>query len=171
MKKTAITLALLLVVGMTLSAQTQKIAVVNPMQVLEQSNPGKAILAELSAFGKEKEQRGNAMQTEINNLKKEINSPALNNETREKKIALLSTKETNFKRFMEDSQREFAEKRNKALEKLQKEVVPIIHEISKQKGLSLVLDLGSAGVTYFDEAIDISADVVTAYNAKHAAKK
>jgi len=171
MKKTAVTLALFTLLAMTLSAQTQKIAVVNPMLVLEQSNPGKAIVAELQTMGKEIEQRGNAMLVEINNLKKELNSPALNNEAREKKMALLATKETNVKRYSEDSQREFAEKRNKAFQKLQEDVLPIIQEIRKQKGLSIVFDLGSAGITAYDEAIDISKDVVEAYNAKHTAKK
>ncbi len=171
MKKTAMTLALLILAGMTLSAQVQKIAVVNPMLVLEQSNPGKAIVAELQALGQEIEQKGNAMLVEVNTLKKEVASPALNNDAREKKMTLLATKETNLKRFSEDSQREFAEKRNKAFQRLQEELMPIIDEIRKQKGLAMVFDLGSAGIVSFDEAINISNDVVTAYNAKHAAKK
>lgn len=171
MKKSILTIALFIFVAMTLSAQAQKIAVVNPQQVLQQSNPGKAIMADMQAFAQEKEKQGLAFQTEINALKKEISSPALNAETREKKIATLTNKETNFKRFLEDGQREMQEKQMKAMQKLQSEVVPIIMEIRKQKGISIVFDLGSAGVTAFDESIDITNDVVTAYNAKFAAKK
>jgi Skp family chaperone for outer membrane proteins len=171
MKKSILTIALLIVVAMSLSAQVQKIAVVNPQEVLQKSNPGKAIMAEMQAFGQEKEKQGMAFQTEINTLKKEISSPALNADTREKKVATLAAKETNFKRFMEDSQREFQERQMKAMQKLQAEVMPILEEIRKQKGLSIVFDLGSAGVTAFDPAIDITNDVVTAYNAKSAGKK
>lgn len=167
MKKTAITLALFMLAGLTLSAQAAiKIGVVNPMSVMEKSTSGKAILAELQNLVNEKQKAGDAMQNEINNLKKELSSPALNNEARERKASLLATKETNFKRFYEDSQRELAEKRNKSFAKFQEEVFPVIHEIRKQKGLSIVFDLGSAGIASFDEAIDISEDVITAVNAK-----
>ncbi len=171
MKKTALTLTLLLSVGIALSAQAQKIAVVNPMVVLEQSNTGKAMIADFEAAAAEKQKQNVAFQNEINNLRKELSSPALNTETREKKAATLATKETNYKRFVEDSQRELGEKRNKMVQRLSEEVTPIIQEIGKQKGFALVFDLGNAGVAYFDSAIDISSDVIAAYNAKSAAKK
>jgi Skp family chaperone for outer membrane proteins len=44
--------------------------------------------------------------------------------------------------------------------------MPIIEKIAKGAGFSLVLDVNTAGVTYFDPAIDITEQVIKAYDAQ-----
>ena len=57
----------------------------------------------------------------------------------------------------------------KEFEKIQADLMPIIEKIAKENGFSLVLDLNTAGVTYFEPGIDITEQVVKAYDAQSAA--
>ncbi|MCP4216899.1 MAG: OmpH family outer membrane protein, partial [bacterium] len=42
----------------------------------------------------------------------------------------------------------------------------IAENIGKAKGFTLILDMTSSGIAYFDQAIDITADVIKAVDAK-----
>jgi Skp family chaperone for outer membrane proteins len=96
-------------------------------------------------------------------------SPALNAEARDKKALDLASKRTEIKRFAEDAQKEGAAAQQKEFEKIQADLMPLIEKIAKENAFSLVLDLNTAGVTYFDPAIDITEKVVKAYDAQSAA--
>jgi Skp family chaperone for outer membrane proteins len=54
----------------------------------------------------------------------------------------------------------------KEFESLQRDLMPIIEKIAKGDGFSLVLDLNTAGVTYFEPSIDITDKVIKAYDAE-----
>jgi len=48
----------------------------------------------------------------------------------------------------------------------QQQLLPIIENIAKKREFSLVLDLTSSGVVYFNPAFDITDEVIKRYNAK-----
>ena len=98
-------------------------------------------------------------------------SPALNAEARDKKALDLASKRTEIKRFAEDAQKEGASAQQKEFEKIQTDLMPLIEKIAKENGFSLILDLTTSGITYFDPAsgIDITEKVVKAYDAQSTA--
>ena len=51
-------------------------------------------------------------------------------------------------------------------ESIQRDLMPIIEKIAQADGYSLILDLNTAGVTYFEPTIDITEKVVKAYDAQ-----
>jgi Skp family chaperone for outer membrane proteins len=53
---------------------------------------------------------------------------------------------------------------------LQKEVVPILQTVAKEKGFNLVLEKSSGGVLYFAEVVDITAEVIRRFDQAKAAK-
>ena len=57
------------------------------------------------------------------------------------------------------------------MSRFKEEVLPIIETVAKEKGFSLVLDLSTTGVAYFDKAIDITDEVVKRYNASKGLKE
>ena len=56
----------------------------------------------------------------------------------------------------------------KEFESLQRELMPIIETVARANGYTLVLDLNTAGVTFFEPAIDVTEQVIKAYDAQVA---
>lgn len=143
-----------------------KIGIINPQMVLQNSAKGKAVIERLRSLNMSKQKKYEAMQKEIDTLEKETLSPALNQDARDKKNMDLQNKRIEIKRFAEDAQKESMAQQQKEFESLQRELMPIIEKIAKSDGFSLVLDLNTAGVTYFEPAIDITERVIKAYDAE-----
>jgi outer membrane protein len=146
-----------------------KIAIINPQAVLQASVKGKEAIGRLQALQLAKQKRYEAMQKEIDALEKEALSPALNAEARDRKTQDLANKRIEIKRFAEDAQKETMAAQQKEFEKIQNDLMPIIEKIAKENGYAMVLDLNTAGVTFFEPGIDISEKVVKAYDAQSAA--
>jgi len=151
-----------------------KIGIINPQAVLQNSVKGKEVIERLRSLNMSKQKKYEAMQKEIDVLEKEILSPALNQESRDRKNMELQGKRTEIKRFAEDAQKDSMAIQQKEFENLQRDLMPIIEKIAKGEGFSLVLDLNTAGVTYFEPSIDITDQVIKAYDVQvppAAAKK
>jgi len=163
-KKLFLTFALLALATFVFSEV--KIGIINPQVVLQNSVKGKEVIERLRSLGMSKQKKYEAMQKEIDTLEKEVLSPALNQDTRDKKATDLQNKRIEIKRFAEDAQKESQMQQQKEFESLQRELMPIIEKIAKGAGFSLVLDLNTAGVTYYEPAIDITDQVIKAYDAQ-----
>ena len=146
-----------------------KIGIINPQVVLQNSIKGKEAIGRLKNLQLAKKKAYDALQKEIDTLEKDSMSPALNPETRDKKAQELVNKRTEIKRFAEDAQNESMGAQQKEFEKIQTDLMPIIEKIAKESGYTLILDVNSAGVTYFDPGIDLTDRVVKAYDAQSAA--
>ncbi len=158
-----------LVVLTTFAFAEFKLGIINPQAVLQSSSKGKEAIERLKSLQLAKQKKYEDLQKEIDSLEKESMSPALNQEARDRKTADLANKRTDIKRFAEDAQKESMAAQQKEFEKIQADLMPIIEKIAKENGFSLILDLNTAGVTYFEPGIDISAQVVKAYDAQSAA--
>ena len=146
-----------------------KIGIINPQVVLQDSVKGKEAIGRLQALTVTKQKKYESLQKAIEALEKEVLSPALNAETRDRKTQDLANKRTEIKRFAEDAQKESMAAQQKEFEAIQKDLMPIIEKVAKENGFSLVLDLNTAGVTFFDPAIDLTEKVVKSYDAQSAA--
>lgn len=144
-----------------------KIGVINPQKIMDNTKKGLAIQKRLEKLQGEKQQKINAMQEEIKKLQKDLMSPALNNEARQKKSIELQEKQKTFKRYVEDARNEFARESKKEFVSLEKELLPLIENLGRQKGFTIIIDITRPGVVYYDEAIDITADVIKAVDAKY----
>jgi outer membrane protein len=145
-----------------------KIGIINPQLVLQNSVKGKEVIERLRSLNMSKQKTYEAMQRDIDALEKEVLSPALNSETRDKKNMDLQNKRTEIKRFAEDAQKDSMAMQQKEFESLQRDLMPLIEKIAKGAGFSMVLDLNTAGVTYYDPVIDITKQVIEAYDATQA---
>jgi len=168
--KRALVIGLVLVSMGVYAYAEQKIAVVNPQKILVETIRGKQVKDKLEKISNEKKLDIQKRETAIKNLEKELMSPALNQDTREKKAAELQNLRVQLKRFVEDSQNEFQRRYQTEMQTLYKEIMPVIQQIGKSDAYTLILDLSSAGVSYFDTSIDITDAVIKAYDAKYKAK-
>jgi Skp family chaperone for outer membrane proteins len=167
MKKNLFLLLALLALS-TFAFSEVKIGIINPQSVLQNSVKGKEVIERLRSLNMSKQKTYENMQKDIDALEKETLSPALNAETRDKKTNDLQNKRTEIKRFAEDAQKDSLAMQQKEFENLQRDLMPIIEKIAKNAGYSIILDLNTAGVTYFDPAVDITKQVIEAYDALQA---
>lgn len=170
MKKTLVLTIILLSFSFLVFSEV-KIGVINAQKVIQQTSKGKEITARLERLGQKKQKEVEAMREKIKKLEGELTSPALNNQTRDKKNSELLQRRTDLKRYIEDAQREMQQKSGKELSNLRQDIMPVIEKIGKARGFTLILDLTTSGIAYYDTTIDITNEVITAYDKKSAAKK
>lgn len=168
MKKFSLLLFTLLAVSFWLFPEI-KIGIINPPVVLQNSIKGKEAINRLKTYGEANQTKFEKMQKEIDALEKEVLSPALNEDTRNKKNLDLQNKKTEQKRFAEDAQNEARMKQQTEFENIQKELMPIIEKIAKDDGFTLILDVTTAGIAYVDPATDITEKVVKAFDVSSSA--
>ena len=169
MKKTLILILSVLLLSLFVFSEL-KIGVINPQKVIENTVRGKQIIAKFNTLRQSKQVTIQKMNNEIGKLEKELTNPALNTETRELKVRQLEDRKLKRKRFVEDAQKEFQSKYRGETQQLYKEIMPIIEEIGKAKGFSIILDLSTAGIAYYNKTIDVTNEVVAAYNKKFSNK-
>lgn len=145
-----------------------KIGVINPQKVVTETIRGKQVKAKLEKLGEEKQQKIKGMEDAIKQLEKELMSPALNAEAKEKKASELQSKRVNLKRYVEDAQKEFQGKYQKEMATMYREIMPIIEKIGAAKSFTIIFDLSNSGVSYFDKTIDITNEVIKAYDQKYS---
>jgi outer membrane protein len=165
MKKTLIFVLTVLLMSVYAFSQV-KIGIINAQEIIAKTKRGVQIQKKLEGLQKQKTGELQTMQEQIKKLEKDLVSPALNNETRERKSLELQTKRTNFKRRYEDAQREFQRESGRELAALEKELIPLIEGIGKSKGYTLIFDRARSGIVYYNNSVDITAEVIQAIDAK-----
>ncbi|MCK4429894.1 MAG: OmpH family outer membrane protein, partial [Candidatus Aminicenantes bacterium] len=109
---------------------------------------------------------------EIRNLQTKLNTQRLTL-TQEAMMNLnsdIERKQTQRKRFAEDSNREMNELSARLFQKIQNELIPIIQQIGKDMNLDVIFDLSQSGTLYFNPTIDLTEEVIKRYDASKAAK-
>jgi outer membrane protein len=144
-----------------------KVGVINAQKIVDKSKKGAAIQKSLEKFQEEKKAKLMKMQDELEKLRKELTSPALNNETRNKKTMEFQTKQKEAKRYYEDAQNEFQQEYQKQLIALEKELMPLIENLGKSKGFTIIFEMPGPGIAFFDNAIDVTDEVIKALDAKY----
>ena len=147
-----------------------KIGIINGQDILQKTKRGKKSQKKLENLGKSKRPQIEAMQNDIKKLQTELASPALNDETMRKKNRELEDQKIVYNRIVQDAQKDFQTQQQKEMMALYKEIMPLIQQVGKSKGFTLILDLSSTGVAYFDETIDITVEVIKAIDTKFPGK-
>jgi outer membrane protein len=153
--------------GAPLAAQTVKVAVIDVERILLESNRGKTALQEIDALRKQKQQEGQTMQKELADLQTRYTDGRLS--LSEDKLAELrkeiEDKTIALKRFQDDATRELTKKRDEVLDQIEQSVFPVINDVGKEGGYTLIFNKYNSGLVYATDAVDITAQVIERYNA------
>jgi len=133
---------------------------------MQKTKKGKAIKQKIEKLQNEKQQQAQTMQEVIKKLQTELLSPALNDDTRVKKSEELKKKQIALKRYIEDSRRELELELQKDVIEMDKQTMPLLRELGKTNGFTVILETQKSGVLYFDQSIDITAEVIKAFDAR-----
>ncbi len=163
---------IIILFSMGYAQQTTKIGVVNANEVLEKSAEGKRVIAQLEDKNKKNQNDIAKLDDEIRNLQTKLNTQRLTL-TQEAMMNLnsdIERKQTQRKRFAEDSIREMNELSARLFQKVQNELIPIIQQIGKDMNFDVIFDLSQSGTLYFNPTINLTEEVIKRYDASKAAK-
>ena len=157
----------LLLVGLALPAAAQtKIAVIDVQRVVAESDPGKESLQQLRTLQEQKITEGRNLQVELDALREQFNKQRFT--LSEEKLAEMSgqveSRTIALQRFEDDATRELDEARRTALGRLEERIMPVIDEVGRERGLTLIFNKYQSGLVYADEAVDITDDVIRRFN-------
>ncbi|MGD2245759.1 MAG: OmpH family outer membrane protein [Candidatus Aminicenantes bacterium] len=165
-------MALLAFSGLAQEQEVVKVGVVDSQQVLEKSAEGKRVMAQLQSKDSKAQADVAKMDEEIRTLETKLNTQrlTLTQEALLNMQADLDRKKTERKRFAEDQVREMNELTQRLFQRIQSELLPIIEQIGKEKNLDVIFDLGRSGIIYYNPTVDITAEVITRYDASKSSK-
>jgi outer membrane protein len=169
MKKSLILILTILTLSIFVYSEV-KIGIINAQEIMAKTQKGIQVQKKLESLQKKKQGELQVKQDELKRLEKELSSPALNADTRARKTRDLQDKRIQMQRLVEDAEKLMRSETQKELTGLQREIMPLIQEIGKSKGFSVIFDVSSSGIAYFSSTIDITADVIKAVDAKFPGK-
>ncbi len=147
-------------------AQT-KMAVIDVEKILTDSDRGKAVIEEIKTFSKNKSEELVAMQKQIEALGKTFEDGRLS--LAEDVLAdmqkELEDKTIEIRRAQDDAERELKEMQSERFQKIEEDVLPIITEVGKDGGYTMILNKYQSGLVYADPMIDITPTVIERFDA------
>src|SRR3954471_8648458 len=154
------------------AAGTLKVAVIDTEKILLSSNAGKKVVADLKKLQEQREKELGARAAELKDLQTKISDGRLS--LAQDKLADLSKqyeeKEIGIRRAQDDAPRELNKKRDEMLAQIDQRVMPVINQVGKDLGYTLIFRKFESGLIYADEAIDITSTVIQRLDAAAAGK-
>ncbi len=156
----------LLVAAAVPAAAEVKIGVINVGRLLAETDAGKGISAKLQALQREKQEQAANLNKELQALKERYDKQflALSEDSRAQLEKEIQDKEVALQRFAEDARRELRRAEGAEMEAFNARVMPIITQVGKELGYTLVFNSEQAGLLYADEAAFITDQVIQRIN-------
>ena len=159
--------ALLLANVLPAVAQGGKIGVLDTQKVVLESKAGKAALAPLEAFQKEKEAALDTRKKEIADLRTRIaESQSLPEDELAQLREELEAKTTDIRRFQQDTVQEIQRRQAQVLQEIDRQVMPVVNAYAIEQGYSMIFRKFESGLVYVDESIDVTAAVIQRLDAQ-----
>jgi outer membrane protein len=144
-----------------------KIAVIDTEKILLSSQAGKKALADLKKLQEQRETELRGRAQELKDLQTKINEGRLS--LAQDKLAELSKqyeeKEITLRRQQDDATRELNKKRDEMLAQIDGRVMPVINQVGKDLGYTLIFRKFESGLIYADEAVDITNTIIQRLDA------
>ena len=164
--------ALLLVSTPVLAAGT-KIGYVDLQKALTQCQAGKDAKIKMSQAAKKYNAPLAAKQKALEKLKKELEkqSLVLNDDARAAKEQDYQTKVKEWQRFTKDIQDELQQKEAAYVRSIIGGLEKVTKTIGEKEGYTLILERGQNSILYANQKIDLTQEVVKAYDKSYAQEK
>jgi outer membrane protein len=149
-----------------------KIGVIEVQKIVQESAIGKESLARVQKIQQTKQEDLQRRQKELRDLEQKIQDQgkSLSEDAMEKLQKDYQAKALDLKRFQDDAQRELEESQRKELGELEKRIMPVITEVARELGYSLVFNKFNSGLLFADDkAVDLTEAVITKFNSQIAA--
>lgn len=159
----------LFAVSQAASAQT-KVGVVNLQRAVLESAEIKAATARMEAKYKPRQAEIQRIQKELEGLQQQLQSQAgkLTPQAEADIQAQGQRRQREGQRLTEDLQQEVDAERNEILSRTSQKMQEVVRKVAEEKTLDIVVDV--TNTVFFKPALDITADVLAAYDKANPAK-
>ncbi len=153
----------------TVGAQGLKVGYVDLMKVFAKSDRAKAKQQKLEDFFKRTKAQMEAKKDELQRMADDLQKqgPLMSEPKQEARIKEIQLKEVELKLEAQKAERAWKVKQKEATDELRKEIIKIVTQIRKEKGLHLVLN--SMSLLSADDALNITDEVIRRYDANKGA--
>ena len=167
MKKIVLAVILLFIASTTFAAGG--VAFIDLQKALNLSNAGVKAKAEIGQQVKKYEAKVAAEQEALSEMKKELEKQAvlLSDDARAKKEREFQQRAKEFQRFTKDIQEELQQKDADFTKRIIDEILKETRKLGKEKGYGVVLEKSESSIIYGDSSVDLTDDVIKAYNASN----
>jgi outer membrane protein len=150
--------------------QGAKIGIVNLQQIASLSADGKASTAKVQALIQKKQAEAAEKQKQLqaNQQKLQTSGNMMNEAARTQLEKEIERQQVEAQRFQQDAQAEVNELQQELQQQFQKKLFPVLEELSKEKGLHLLLSVADAGVIWAEPGIDLTMEAVKKFDATEA---
>lgn len=157
--------------GLVLAQEASKLGVFNSQEILDKSVEGQRAFAQLQTANKKYGDDIARMDDQIKQLQNRLSAQrlTLTAEAAAGIQADIQKKQTERQRAAEDAARNMQELQTNTLGRIQTELMPLIEQLRKDKGLDVIFDLGKSGTAFYNQALDLTAEVIKRYDALKAA--
>lgn len=171
MKKVFVSIGLVVALAVPAMAQTTapaRIAVINVQRVLAESESGKAALEKLRKMQEERTAKLKKMDDEIRVLDTELSQKrmSLSAERIAEMQKQISDRRILLQRAGQDAERELGEARDRELQAMEAQIMPLIDELGKEMGFAAIFNKFESGLVYASPAIEITDTVIKRYNER-----
>ena len=148
------------------TSQSLRIGVINVERLVQESALGKEAFNRVKKLNDVKKEEADKLSKELRDMEQKLadQGSAMTDDNRDKLQKSYQEKAIAFKRFQDDANRELETAQKKELGELEKRVFPVINQVGKEKGFTLIFNKFQSGLVYADEAIDVTDDVLKVFN-------
>ena len=148
------------------SAEPFHVGAVSFLYVARTSKAGRAAMAALDAFGRQKSLEVEAKAAELEKQQVQLQqSASMSPRAAADLQRAFERSRLEFERFQQDARAEVDALQSKFDAELRVKLAPIVDEISKEKGLHFVFGLEQAAIIWWSPAVDISDECVKRLDA------
>ena len=139
---------------------------INVERLVQESALGKEAFNRVKKLNDQKKEEGDKLPKELRDMEQKLadQGSALADDKRERSRRSYQEKAIAFKRFQDDANRELEAVQKKELSELERRVFPVINQVGKEKGYTLIFNKFQSGLVYADDAVDITDEVLKVFN-------
>jgi outer membrane protein len=143
-----------------------KIGVINVERLVQESALGKEAFNRVKKLNDTKKEEGEKLSKELRDMEQKLadQGSAMADDKRDALQKSYQEKAIAFKRFQDDANRDLEAAQKKELSELERRVFPVINQVGKEKGYTLILNKFQSGLVYVEDSVDITDEVLKVFN-------
>jgi len=162
----AIIIVILLASNVVLAEDLPRVGLIDLQRCLQESKKGQKVFQILKKKKGDLQIRLNTKQRALLELRKELDKQAmmLSLDAQEDKKKTIERKTRELEYLYKDLNEEMARSQGKERKRIFKELEKIIEKIGSEENYTLIMEKRAGGVLYFSKSIDITDQVIKAYD-------
>ena len=156
----------LLFVWSTSSFAVDKIGFINLQEIMQNSNAGKKAAEEFKKFYEKETQEIKSSEKELKKMKDELEkqSSIMTQSSQKEKETVYQKKLRDYQLLVNDTNEELKKRDQEMTQKLMPGIMKIVRTIAEKEKFTLVIDVATMPVPYYDKENDFSKKVIEEFN-------